>query len=416
MKSARSTELFRVVWPLLLALLLGTQAVPSTAQPVTTPPLPLAASNNPDDWVFAFKLNAGEFPTTGQLTNCIFGGTPQGERSSQAYAVARRRFTALITGPGLIGTSLADPVGATFNQIYRGPLNFVIWNDQFYRRPPIQGCGTSCGAPWGHSKGIIAWDEAGNGLMLQVTTPSWPASGSQTVPRQGDGNTLGCIESTNNVLHIQHFFALKLSPADTAAVLDALANASVATDLSNPQLARLGGPVAIRSRASKLGVRSQSTSPTDSILSTGVRLISKPSRLHVPPWQFLSARLGGIGLRTATWWLPPRIPTTNAGQEIICWRSDLGTPGRVEVALDGSWAGKKISLKGGTNHAKLGISIDGDRHYVIFGDLNQQGRLTNKCNSSQNGRGGLFFVIDDVELHASMTQLMAGETAPLTIP
>lgn len=413
MRSDRASAFVRVLAGIVFAVSFGV-AAPASARPPSGAPEPLVASNDADDWLFVFKLNGQSFPTS-PVTGCLFGGKPQKKRQSQDYAFSRSAFTALLAGQGLIGTSLADPVGATFNEIYNGNLSFVVWNDQFYLHPKISGCARSCGGPWGHSKGIIAWDNSGQGLVLQVTTPSWPGSGSAAAPRAGDGNTLGCVSSTNDILYSQHFFALKLSPSDTAAVLDALANSSVVTDVSNPQLARIGGPAELRGRALLLGRKSDSTTITDAMLSSGVRLISKPSGLHVPPWQMVSARLGGVALRTATWWAAPRIPTTEAGRQIICWRTDLGTPGRVEVALDGRWAGKKISLKGGGNHAKLGVSLDGDRHYVIFGDLNQQGRLTGKCASSQNGRGGMFFVIDDPQLHAGMTQLLAGDTAPLVI-
>jgi hypothetical protein len=51
--------------------------------------------------------------------------------------------------------------------------------------------------------------------------------------------------------------------------------------------------------------------------------------------------------------------------------------------------------------------------YVIFGDLNQQGTLAGpRCDSSQNGRGGLFFVLDDGYLWSSVRDLLQGETAP----
>jgi hypothetical protein len=161
---------------------------------------------------------------------------------------------------------------------------------------------------------------------------------------------------------------------------------------------------------------SKSTTPTDKLLSTGVRLISKPSELHVPPWQFVSAKLGGVGLRAATWWKNTRIPTTDPGRLIICWRSDLGDPGRVEIALTGHWKDKDIGLRGGLNHAKVGVSLDRAHPYVIFGDMNQEGRLTAKCDSSQNGRGGLFFVVEDAQLHGFVKQLIDGETAGTEIP
>jgi len=381
-------------------------------------PWPMADEAHRSTWVFAYKFNVGTFPTVAPTT-CLFGGVPEPDAGSQRYILASKTLPALRDGPGLIGTSTADPVGATFAKIYASGLNFVVWNDQFYLHPAIAGCGESCGGPWGHSKGVVAWDADGRGLVLQVTTPSWPGSGTSAAPRAGDGNTLGCVED-NNVKAAQHFFALRLSPADTAAVLDALANASVVTDISSPQLARIGGPPELQQRAARLGRRSTSVNLIDVTLSSGVRLISKPSRLHVPPWQMLSARLGGVPLRTATWWASPRIPTTIAGQTIICWRSDLGTPGAVEIATSGHWGTTAIGLKGGpqpdSNHAKIGVSLDPSRPLAIFSDLNQQGRLTSQCNSSQNGRGGLFFIVEDRTLHSAMTALLAGETAPLTVP
>lgn len=401
---------------IVVALALAWPGAVGSAQPA--PPSPMVDELHPADWLFAFKFNAATLPTTAKPATCLFGGTPKSYKRSQAYALAHAGLPALADGPGLIGTSAADPVGATFAKIYTSSLNFVVWNDQFYRHPPIKGCSESCGGPWGHSKGMIAWDEFGNGLVLQVTTPSWPGSGTSVAPRKDDGNTLGCVED-DDVKASQHFFALRLSPADTALVLEALANASVVTDIGKPQLARIGGPAVLQERARRLGRKSKSSDVLDVTLSSGVRLISKPSRLHVPPWQMVSAKLGAVPLRAATWWASPRIPTTKEGQTIICWRSDLGVPGGVEIATSGVWDGKTIGLKGGpqpdSNHSKIGVSTDGLHHYSIFGDLNQQGRLTNKCSSSQNGRGGLFFIVDDAALHDSIARLIAGTTAPTTI-
>jgi hypothetical protein len=382
-------------------------------------PSPMVDQNHRAEWLAAFKFNVATFPTTGILSSCMFGGTPQPYKSSQRYVFGSKPSPALRDGPGLIGTSTADPLGATFATIYASSLNFVAWNDQFYRHPPISGCSESCGGPWGHSKGILAWDDQGRGVVIQVTTPSWPGSGTVAAPRADDGNTLGCVDD-DNVKASQHFFELRLTASDTAAVLDALANASVVTDVTKPQLARLGGPSELQQKAQLLGHKSPSAQLMDVTLSSGVRLIAKPSKLHVPPWQMLSARLGGVPLRAATWWANPRIPTTVAGQTIICWRDDLGTPGAVDIATSGSWAGQAIGLQGGpqpnANHAKIGVSIDGVHHYVIFADLNQQGRLTGKCDSSQNGRGGLFFIVDDPLLHASLSALIAGGTASTEVP
>ena len=45
--------------------------------------------------------------------------------------------------------------------------------------------------------------------------------------------------------------------------------------------------------------------------------------------------------------------------------------------------------------------------------MNQQGSLSPpKCDSSQNGRGGLFYVIDDKTLAGAVTDLIKGESAP----
>lgn len=54
-------------------------------------------------------------------------------------------------------------------------------------------------------------------------------------------------------------------------------------------------------------------------LSTGVTLISKPSNLNAPPWQMVSAVLGGVSLRAATWWGRNKLYTTTPSSRITCW-------------------------------------------------------------------------------------------------
>src|SRR5581483_9621391 len=102
-------------------------------------------------------------------------------------------------------------------------------------------------------------------------------------PRQNDGNTLGCIKD-NDVLVSQHFFALKLNKDDVVAVLKGIANASVVTKAQDPELVNSGGPADIQSLTASLGHVSSSKSATITTLSSGVKLISKPSKLEVPPW------------------------------------------------------------------------------------------------------------------------------------
>jgi hypothetical protein len=239
-------------------------------------------------------------------------------------------------------------------------------------------------------------------------------------PRKTDGNTLGCV-TDDNVEVSQHFFALKLSKDDLVKVLGALQNASVVTDRKNSQIVRNGGPVDVQKLVNSLGVKSKSKTALREELSSGVELISKPSALNVPPWQMVSSFLQGVSLRTATWWASPQIYSTTATTKIACWSNTLGKPGAVEIATTGQWAGQEIGLRGGIgpdfNHAKIGVSTSGTGHYAVFGDMNQQGTLSgDNCASSQNGRGGLFYVIDNQELSDSLASLIRGASAPTTAP
>lgn len=396
------------------------------------PPVPLVSQGHPAQWIFVYKLNASAFPTNpadpGRV--CPFGGSRRPGSIGAQYAYATDAHPQLQQGPGLIGTSVNDPVGATFAEIYNGHYSYVVWNDQFQNFPMRE-----LGIPWGHSKGILAWNEDGEGLVLQVTTPAWPGSGSALHPRRGEGNTLGCLtHARNNMTNAQHFFALRLSAHDVEQVLTALENASVVTDVHDAthQIASIGGPPSIQALAMRLGVQSPSIAVTDATLSSGVRLISKPSLLHVPPWQLVSAVLSGPSdasgpeLRTATWWAAPRIPSTPAAGDPSCWGFRLH-PGPVAIGTTGLWSTRAISLIGGSNHAKIGVSVtdhDAAPWYTIFGDLNQQGALadnpatTNRdeCASSQNGRGGLFFVVQGQALHDSVRDLIQGQSAPVAPP
>lgn len=400
---------------LLAVTSLGAQSAQSQSNPApATTPTPLLTSTQAVDWWFAFKFNAEAMPGCGGTAQrvCTFGGTVQPYHEfSQQFAYASSANHTLQQGDGCIGDTTADPVGATFNQVYTGRLYYVLWNDQFYGNPII-----SEDAPEGHSKGMLAWDNTGNGFVLQVSTPSWPGSGSDLFPRRVDGNTLGCIQD-NDVMVSQHFFALKLNKDDVVTVLKALQNASVVTDPTKQELVNNGGPADIQALVKLLGKVSTSKAVTKDTLSSGVVLISKPSDLHVPPWQMVSALLDGVSLRAATWWAKPEIPTTTASTVIGCWDSSLSKPGAVDIATSGTWAGKSIGLDGIAepegNHAKVGVSTSGTHSYSIFGDMNQQGSLSGpNCASSQNGRGGMFFVVDDQALFASINALLKGASGP----
>lgn len=389
------------------------------ATPVA-PPVPLISNGHPVDWWFVFKLNSKMFPGCGgnAVRSCPFGGSVQNYKAfSQQFVYSSSEDATLQQGSGCAGDTGSDPIGATFGEIYNeSRYHYLIWNDQFYDDPKIKGCKKSCGSPWGHSKGMLAWNDAGDGIVMQVTTPSWPAAGSAGFPRQADGNTLGCVID-NDVLVSQHFFALKINKDDLMKILHALQNASVVSDTKNSQIVSNGGPADVQKLVTSLGVKSKSRSVTNDRLSSGVTLISKPSALHVPPWQMVSSILGRVSLRTATWWAKPQIPSTATTTKIKCWDPSLHKPGAVQVATTGEWDGKPIGLTGGLgsnfNHAKIGVSTSANKRYAIFGDMNQQGSLSEpNCGSSQNGRGGLFYVVEDEQLWSSVSALIKGKTAP----
>ena len=400
---------------LLLLLMLATSALADG--PASSSPSPLLKEGQPVQWWFVFKFNTKTFPECGGSIErkCIFGGeAPAYEPGySQQFVYASKDAPTLQQGSGAcVGDTTADPVGATFNELYNGSLHYVLWNDQFYGNPII-----SKGAPAGHSKGALAWDDQGNGFVLQVSTPSWPGSGSAKFPRPNDGNTLGCVKD-NDVLVSQHFFALALTKSDVMAVLKALQNASVVTDVSKPELVNNGGPDDIQALVKLLGKNSKNKTATKETLSSGVVLISKPSDLHVPPWQMVSALLGGVSLRVASWWAKPEIPSTKASTPVKCWDASLGKRGAVQIATSGKWGTTVLGLDGvddpDGNHAKIGVSTSGTHRYSIFGDMNQQGSLSGpKCESSQNGRGGLFFVVEDKDLAGSITSLIKGSSGRL---
>jgi hypothetical protein len=151
-------------------------------------PVPLLKSGEPVDWWFVFKFNAESFPECGGFQRtCTFGGTVQPYWSfGQQFAIASSADGTLRQGNGCVGDTSEDPIGATFDQVYSGKFHHVIWNDQFYG-DPLQ----TQFAPAGHSKGMLAWNDDGEGMVLQVSTPSWPGSGSRNEPRKTDGKYAG---------------------------------------------------------------------------------------------------------------------------------------------------------------------------------------------------------------------------------
>ncbi len=152
---------------------------------------------------------------------------------------------------------------------------------------------------------------------------------------------------------------------------------------------------------------------TRQTLSSGVQLLSKPSAINASPWHLVSSLLGGVGLRVASWWTKNDIPDTKAGKVPDCWpkNGNWRAPGAVVNAQAGHWEATPLGLLGlGNsmgNHAKIGVSTSGSKPYVIFGDLNQEGSLSGSCAARQNGRGGMFFVVEDKTLHDGVAALIS---------
>jgi hypothetical protein len=390
-------------------------------------PVPLLEAGKPTDWWFVFKFNTHSFSgcATGASRACLFGGDLQDYSTtgfSQQYVYASTADPSLKLGNTCLGDTTRDPVGATFDQVYNGSYYYVIWNDQFYNDPNLPPCKGKdfCEAPWAHSKGMLAWNDDGDGFVMQVSTPNWPGSGSKQVPPRFNGNTLGCLTDhvgapKNNVWVSQHFFALKLNKEDVVSALKALQSASVVTARSTSrnsqsQIVKNGGPTDIQDLVHGLGKLSEDTNFTKKLLSTGVQLISKPPLFHVPPWQMVSAVLGKVPLTVATWLTGPRKILDTNGTRPDCWDSALNDPAPVTNAETGQWEGTTFGLTGGAsgdrNHAKIGVATSGSGKHAIFGDLNQEGALSEPCDVPQNTRGGLFFVIEDANLSAGLRSLL----------
>ena len=353
------------------------------------------------------------------------------------YYLATSQNPSLQFQKGCLGSS-QGPLEKLFSKIYNGNNYYVIWNDQFKGDPDTSPLNTpenmahtneetacpnggDCLAPWGHSKGVITWDKDGNGRMLQVTTPNWPRSGSKNYPST-QANSLGC-DSHNNVTASQHFFSFKINKDDLIKILKCMINACVVTLPNNKQVVNNGGPKEVQNLVKKLGVLSPGKI-LHFTLSNNFQIISKPWNINTPPWQLVSSVLGGKDLKTATWWADPTIPSTKSGQTPGCWNNSLKPPGEVINMATGKLDQKIIGLTAPKfsptdNHAKFGCSIGED--LTIFGDMNQQGALSlnavykgQLCNSSQNGRGGMFLIVPNQKLHDSIDKLLSGCETPYT--
>jgi hypothetical protein len=139
-----------------------------------------------------------------------------------------------------------------------------------------------------------------------------------------------------------------------------------------------------------------------------VQIVAKSGLLHVPPWHMVSALLGGEPLVVATWWTGPQKIQDTKAMKPGCWDSSLGTAGSIRNAEIGKWRNKTFGLTGAAspdrNHAKLGVSKTGA--FVIFGDFNNEGALSESCDVNQNTRGGLFYIVGNKTLANEVRDLL----------
>jgi hypothetical protein len=105
-----------------------------------------------------------------------------------------------------------------------------------------------------------------------------------------------------------------------------------------------------------------------------------------------------------------RIYTNKAGKEDGLLGLVVKRPGASEIATSGEDDHPLVS-KAGSNHGKIGVSIERKALLDLWGH-ESAGSVTGSCDSSQNGRGGLFFVVEDKVLTTDLTNLIGGDTAP----
>ena len=200
---------------------------------------------------------------------------------------------------------------------------------------------------------------------------------------------------TTIVAFSQHFFALKLNKADVVTVLAGAAERERRHRSGKPQIVqrRPGGrsqwsrsrrAISKERRRSHQERASRGRDPDLEAVRPGM---SRPGRWFRRCWAM-------PGERSATWWMKPWIYHQMARRGSMLGRATLGPkPGPVAIAGTGAGMSRDQPHRP-LNHAKFGTTTSADKRFSILGDLNQQGAIAPPgCDKSQNGRGGLFFVV-----------------------
>src|ERR1700729_2823451 len=139
----RAATLLRVLFVIALVTVISGYPRPVVhAADSTDPPVPLLSKGHSVDWWFVFKFNSSAFPGCGDdaARSCPFGGDVRNYAAfGQQYVFASSETPSLQKGSNCAGDTTADPIGATFDEIYNNSFYYVIWNDQFYDDPLIHG-------------------------------------------------------------------------------------------------------------------------------------------------------------------------------------------------------------------------------------------------------------------------------------
>src|SRR5258708_1351593 len=113
----RTDRLNKLVPSICLAFIVGLSANVAVA---ADGPSTLFKKGRPVEWWFEFKLNGAMFAGCGGDATqvCPFGGDVQGYKAGQQYVYASSDDPNLQKGSDCAGDTVADPIGATFDEIY----------------------------------------------------------------------------------------------------------------------------------------------------------------------------------------------------------------------------------------------------------------------------------------------------------
>jgi hypothetical protein len=117
---------------ILLTILSGSPQPVGYAADSTAAPVPLLEKGHPVEWWFVFKFNSASFPGCGggATRACAFGGDVQDYNwFGQQFVYASSETPSLQQGSDCAGDTTADPIGATFDQVYSDSFYYVIWNE-----------------------------------------------------------------------------------------------------------------------------------------------------------------------------------------------------------------------------------------------------------------------------------------------